>query len=68
MQLPWPDLLSHEVIAGGPIRFYVEAGKTFVPWLAGSLAAFMTLRYDPEAMPVEGKGEAAEQGDEADER
>src|SRR5262245_7719933 len=31
---PWPDLLSDEVIAGGPIRFYFEAGKSLLPWAA----------------------------------
>jgi hypothetical protein len=63
---PWPDLLSDEVISGGPIRFNGEAVKSFVPWLAGALAAFVFLRYDPLGTAPSRMSEAAEQGVEAD--
>jgi hypothetical protein len=44
---PWPDLLSDEVARAGQTRFFLEVGKTFVPWLAAALAAFAILRTDP---------------------
>jgi hypothetical protein len=44
---PWPDLLGDEVARAGQARFFLEVGKTCVPWLAAALAAFGILRSDP---------------------
>jgi hypothetical protein len=46
---PWPDLLSDEVAKRGEAAFLLEGIKTFLPWLAAVLAAFVTLRSAPVA-------------------
>jgi hypothetical protein len=65
---PWSGLLSDQVLHGGPGRFTLEAVKTLAPWCLGALVAFATLRYDPVHAGDVVSDEAAEQGDEADER
>jgi hypothetical protein len=43
---PWPDLLSDEVLSRGQLAFILEAAKVVIPWLAGSVVAFVALRYE----------------------